>query len=255
MQNNLQKSEIDRLYEKFRALLLKKAELSAKINDEKTRKLKIEAKKRTILDFLRIIRAIKQHTSHNTTENAINDLRNILKHSGGLSMYDEYVAQCTEYEKLQKELRFRKLLSSMTFTKNPIIFDTRKEIFAILNIGVMPTAHQTDFYNRYFIYPINYRVERVFRGYRTDHSSLLVYTCVILNKDDKVVFEIYDNNKLLVSGGKSIWKNFCDLFKMNINDVKLEDFFALTNKNVQFMIEDSVDLKRYEQYIPLRERK
>ncbi|ELA47387.1 hypothetical protein VCUG_01156 [Vavraia culicis subsp. floridensis] len=255
MQNNLQKSEIDRLYEKFHASLSKKAELNSKINDENKRALRIEARKRTISDLLRVVYAIKQKTSQHTTETTEEEVKNIIQRCTGLSMYDECAARCIEYDKLQKELKFHKYPLSPIFIMHPIVFDTRKEIFAILNMGVMPTVHQTDFYNKYFIYPINYRAERVFRGYQSDHSNLLVYTCVILSKDEKIIFEIYDNNKLLVSGGRSIWKNFCDLFKMNIKDVKLEDFFALTNKSVQSMIEDSVDLKLYENYIPLKERK
>lgn len=254
MQKNETTSEPSAYYERFCALQRTKTELKLRMKEEMTRHSVIESKKRTILDFLRVTYNLN-HGNPRASRGDKEEVKKLIYIYSGMAQSTNIDTQDFGFEKWHRMIKMSRLEKNEILARNPIIFDGKNEIFAILNKGTLPMAYQKEFYDKYNIYPINYRIERVFRNYKVDHNDLLIYTCVIRNKNNKIVFEIYDNEQLLVSGNKLIWPSFCDFFTINISDLQLEDFFALSNSNVKMIIEKSANLNNYEYYIPLKERK
>ncbi|KRH92104.1 putative F/Y rich protein, partial [Pseudoloma neurophilia] len=198
------------------------------LEQENNRADRLKAFKSTIYDFLRIF-----HPCRNFKQDSfINDPELVKKVVCDTLGYKETPEHSYDDTLSLKTVKMEKLSQRIEFLAEPYIFDSPKEVFTITSLGKPPTSDQKEFFTSHFIYPINYRMERLYKNYKNGLNTLLVYTCIIKNKDNKLTFEIYDNNELLVSGNRNCWKQFKELTRMNYADIQLEDFFALSNKNV-----------------------
>lgn len=237
----------------FEELHQKLQKLNKEISEEEKITMKLEVFKETAYDFIKIMRNGRNLQLQNHEMEIQNKVFDILGYNEVIMGYNEFLSTDEQELKISKPTKLDKSYIRRGFLKHPVIFDSKKEIFVIMNIGTPPKGSQTDFYTKDFIYPINYKIERVFRSYKNP-NTVLVYTCVIKNKEGKISFEIYDNEKLLSAGSRNNWKSFRELTRMNYSDIILEDFFALSNKNVIGMIEKKTNLESLKGYIPLRMR-
>lgn len=238
----------DRSEEKFFELHSRLKLVTQQLKYEEDKHLRLRAFKSTLYDFLKVFRvnneAIIYHRSNESHELLKSE---IFKTLG----YEDVFSSKKEEALPSKNIKMDRILHKKDFQPHPIIFDNPKEVFVIMNIGRPPTFEQKEFYNKNFIYPINYRIERIYKNYQNNTNSLLIYTCAIKNKDNKILFEIYDNDKLLCSGNRNCWKTFKELTHMNHPNIQLEDFFALSNKKVIHIIESKTDMRSLRGYIPL----
>lgn len=221
---------------------------------EKARKLLIQSFKLTCFDFLRIFYPYSKRKFSTNEETAKITIKNLVVNSNAYKDYLQSNSQDKNAIKLYKFMKMEKSRNILEFLPHPVIFDSKKEIFVLMNLGRMPDANQTEFYNSNFIYPVNYRIERIYKNYRSDQSNLLVYTCLIRNKENKLIFEVYDCDKLLVSGRRNCWKTFKDIAHMNNTNIQLEDFFALSNRKIQLMIEEKTNYHSLTGYVSLEKR-
>lgn len=231
--------------DKFKDLQTELIKITSDLKNEEERNLELQAFKSTVYDFLGVFYNIEEKIPLSDSNEQLKS--HILKKIGR----EDPITSETDGIKALRSSKLEKSATKKDFLAHPIIFDSQKEIFVLMNLGMAPTADQRDFYNKDFIYPINYRIERIYKNYMNNTNNLLIYTCMIKNKENKIIFEIYDSDKLLCSGGKSCWKTFKELTKMIYSDIQLEDFFALSNKKILSMIEKKTDMKALRGYIPL----
>ena len=223
--------------------------------EENEKKIKIQAFKNTLLDFLRVFYTSNGRTVPKEGNKTLQNFRSRVMYLSGHSEFlNQESGEKNELKPL-KPSKTEKKFGKNEFMKYPMIFDSQKEIFVIMNLGRPPNKDHSEFFTSNFIYPINYRMERIYKNYKSDQTGLLVYTCTIKSRDHKIVFQIYDSDKLLVSGGRNIWKNFKELTRMSQTDINLEDFFALSNRKVLSLIEEKADLSALKCYTPLQDRK
>lgn len=221
--------------------------VTQQLKNEEEKHLRLRAFKSTLYDFLKVFGSTQTESLTHMANTSAKAVKNeIFKTFGYRGTLSPEIDEKQPY----KGGKCDKIPYKKEFLPHPIIFDSPKEVFVIMNIGKPPTFEQKEFYNKSFIYPINYRIERIYKNYQNNINSLLIYTCVIKNKDNKILFEIYDNDKLLCSGNKNCWKTFKELTRMNHPDIQLEDFFALSNKRVIHIIEGKTDMKSLRGYIP-----
>lgn len=174
-----------------------------------------------------------------------------------------YIQKEKTYNNLKEHVEREKILSHIIkmnteepvkkIIMQPIILGCSFYRMSVLNIGEVPKYFQKDHYNSNFIYPINFVSKRRYNKYNgcpTKSKEKIFYRCMI--HDSKDIFEISCDYKKWT--GKDCWEKFVSDFDSVSEYNSLEEFYGLTNPQLQRMIEEK-GITELTDYIPLNERK
>ncbi|KRH93108.1 putative FY-rich, partial [Pseudoloma neurophilia] len=136
--------------------------------------------------------------------------------------YETHLKKIKMYKKL-KESNIHPFAVNKQVTHAPIILGSSSTRMSILNLGEV--LKDNKFYNRLFIYPLNFMCKRKYRSYKpTKRASIAENSQESKNttKDDKIFYcmTIHENGCTISSDDKE-WETWADFVKeFEQNDMK-----------------------------------